>query len=258
MELIGLIPAGGSAKRMGKLACSKEIFPVGFDSNGYPKAISQHLLEKYQAAACKKVFFILREGKWDIPSYYGDGQDLEMDFGYLMLRHLYGVPYTIDQAYPFVKDARIMLGFPDMIYEPADVFAQLVDFHQSSQADLVLGLYQVENEYEASKSDMVAWDEQTDQIIDIQIKPAKTDRRFAWTNMVWGPSFTEFLHIFIKNDLAQRLQDPSLPEIHLSEIMLAAIKAGLSIKVKSFGQHSFLDVGTTPSMQKAWRRSFLS
>ncbi|MEL7534509.1 MAG: sugar phosphate nucleotidyltransferase [Bacteroidota bacterium] len=254
MELIGLIPAGGSAKRMGKLACSKEIFPVGFDEAGYPKAISQHLLEKYKAAACQKVYFVLREGKWDIPTYYGDGQDLGMDFGYLMLRHLHGVPYTVDQAYPFVKDAVVMLGFPDMLYEPADVFAQLVAYHQQSGADLVLGLYQVENEYEASKSDMVAWEESTGNIIDIQIKPPQTDRRYAWTNMVWGPAFTAFLHDFIAADLQKREEDTNMPEIHFSEILLAAIEAGLSLKVKTFGDQKFLDVGTLRSMKKAWKR----
>lgn len=254
MELIGLIPAGGSAKRLGRLACSKEIFPVGFDEQGRPKAISQHLLEKYQAAACQKVYFILREGKWDIPTYYGDGQDFGMDFGYLMLRHLYGVPYTVDQAYPFIKEARVMLGFPDMLYEPADVFAQLVALHQSSGADLVLGLYQVENEYEASKSDMVAWDKTTGDIIDIQIKPAQTDRRFAWTNMVWGPRFTNFLHEFIGSDLQKRQEDTNMPEIHFSEILLTAIEAGLRVKIKAFAEQKFLDVGTLKSMRTAWER----
>lgn len=254
MELIGLIPAGGSAKRMGKLACSKEIFPVGFEGDGRPKAISEHLLEKYRAANCDKVFFILREGKWDIPTYFGDGQDMGMDFGYLMLRHLYGVPYTIDQAYPFVKDARVMLGFPDMLYDPGDVFAQLVAFQESSKADLVLGLYEVENEYEASKSDMVAWDEASGEIVDIQIKPKKTDRRFSWINLVWGPRFTDFLHQYIAKDLSIRTQNPELPEIHFSEILLAAKEKGLSMKVKPFRDFQFLDVGTLPSMQKAWKR----
>ncbi|MEL6650519.1 MAG: dTDP-glucose pyrophosphorylase [Bacteroidota bacterium] len=254
MELIGLIPAGGAAKRMGKLACSKEIFPVGFEDDGRPKAISEHLLEKYRAAKCDKVFFVLREGKWDIPTYFGDGQDMEMDFGYLMLRHLYGVPYTIDQAYPFVKEARVMMGFPDMLYEPTDVFEQLLTYQESSEADLVLGLYEVENEYEASKSDMVDWDKKSGEIIDIQIKPAKTERRFSWINLVWGPRFTDFLHRYIAQDLEKRTQNPELPEIHFSEILLAAKIAGLSLRVKTFPGFRFLDVGTLPSMQKAWKR----
>ena len=28
MEIIGLIPAGGQAKRLGKIPCSKEIYPI--------------------------------------------------------------------------------------------------------------------------------------------------------------------------------------------------------------------------------------
>jgi len=33
----------------------------------------------------------------------------------------YGVPYTLDQAYPFVQNATIALGFPDITCEPEDL-----------------------------------------------------------------------------------------------------------------------------------------
>ena len=81
MEIIGLVPAGGSARRLGQIPCSKEIFPLGFAGEGKerrPKAVSEYLLDKYRAAGCEKVFFILRQGKWDIPAYYGDGHHLRL------------------------------------------------------------------------------------------------------------------------------------------------------------------------------------
>ncbi len=51
LDVVGLVPAAGEAKRLGKLPCSKELFPVGFHRVGdggqvNPKVVSQYLLEK--------------------------------------------------------------------------------------------------------------------------------------------------------------------------------------------------------------------
>ena len=66
-------------------------------------------------AGIRKAYFILREGKWDIPKYFGDGALVEMNLGYLMMRLPFGAPYTIDQAYSFCPCIRSSLfGFPDI------------------------------------------------------------------------------------------------------------------------------------------------
>ena len=82
MEIIGLIPAGGQATRLGKIPCSKEIFPLmknkpaNEDEAGI-KVISEYLINSYRIAGINNIYFILRRGKWDIPSYYGDGKDFD-------------------------------------------------------------------------------------------------------------------------------------------------------------------------------------
>ena len=108
-EIVGLIPAAGRATRIAPLPCSKEIYPVGFKTDGagnitVPKAVFHYLLDKMRLAGVTKTFIVLREGKWDIPAYLGDGTSFNMNLAYLMLGLPYGVPYTIDQAYPFIKD----------------------------------------------------------------------------------------------------------------------------------------------------------
>ncbi len=255
-EIIGLIPAGGSAKRLGNLPCSKEIFPVGFTGTGdqrRPRVVSQDLIEKYRAAGCRRTYVILRQGKWDIPAYYGDGQHLGMELAYLMLRHLYGVPYTLDQAYPFVREARVLLGFPDMLFEPLNVFGTLLEQQEKQEADLVLGLYTVADAYAASKSDMVDWNPATGELYDIQVKPVETPLRLSWINAVWGPAFTDFLHRFIATDLPLRQQDPQLPEIQLGNLFVAAARAGLRVRGHFFEGNHFLDIGTLPSLEKSWQ-----
>ena len=73
-----------------------------------------------------QAYIVLRPGKWDIPAYFGDGSILNMHLAYLMLGVPFGVPFTLDQAYPFVRYATVAFGFPDILFEPEDGFVQIV------------------------------------------------------------------------------------------------------------------------------------
>ena len=146
MEVIGLIPAGGVVKRLAPLPCSKEIYPVGFTESDNkrerrPKAVCQYLLEKMRFAGIRKAFVVLRSGKWDIPSYLGDGKMLDMQLAYLMMDLPYGPPYTLNQASPFVKDALVAFGFPDILFHGNDGFEKLLAHQKKTSADIVLGLF---------------------------------------------------------------------------------------------------------------------
>jgi len=77
-EVIGLIPAAGQAKRIAPMPMSKELFPIGFqiiddEQTARPKVVSHYLLEKFKYAGISKTFIVIRQGKWDIPAYFGDG-----------------------------------------------------------------------------------------------------------------------------------------------------------------------------------------
>ena len=148
-EIIGLLPAGGQATRLAPLPLSKELYPIGFylDSTNQPKpkVVSHYLLEKMRQAGVQKAFFILRPGKWDIPAYFGDGAWLKLPLGYLTVHTSHGVPFTVNQAYPFVCQARIIFGFPDILFQPEDAFVQLLAHQTKTQADIVLGLFPTEN-----------------------------------------------------------------------------------------------------------------
>jgi glucose-1-phosphate thymidylyltransferase len=107
-KIIGLIPAAGEAKRIAPLPCSKEIYPVSFEIDKVsklqsPKSACQYLIEKMNYGGVLKIYLILRKGKWDIPTYLGDGTKYGMHFAYLMMGNPF-VPYTLDQAYPFAKE----------------------------------------------------------------------------------------------------------------------------------------------------------
>ncbi len=262
LSLVGLIPAGGKATRISPLPLSKELFPVGFrgdiddvkKSNQAnratlrPKVVSHYLLEKMQLAGIDKAYFILRPGKWDIPAYFGDGAMLAMNLGYLIMGLPYGVPFTLDSAYPFVKNAVIALGFPDILFEPQDAFTQILKRLEASNADVVLGLFPTDKPYKAG---MVDFDD-TGKVISIIEKPPESDLRFMWGIAVWKPEFTEFLHeylIAVKEDINLS----KLPEIPIGNVIQAAISKGLRVEAEAFADGSYLDIGTPDDLIKAVR-----
>src|SRR2546427_9774691 len=160
-EVIGLIPAGGQANRIAPLPCSKELYPVGFRSidgeqGARPKVVCHYLLEKMRVAGITTAYIVLREGKWDIPTYLRDGAMLGMHFAYLMMDAPFGVPYTLDQAYPFVQDAVIAFGFADILFRSEDAFSRLLARKSASEADAVLGLFPADR---PEKVDMVEIDD---------------------------------------------------------------------------------------------------
>jgi glucose-1-phosphate thymidylyltransferase len=252
-QIIGLLPAGGQATRISPLPLSKELYPVGFQdfgvkSNWRPKVVSQYLLEKMQLAGIEEAYFILRPGKWDIPAYFGDGTMLSMNLGYLIMGLGYGVPFTLDQAYPFVQDAVIALGFPDILFQPEDAYVRILSRLEVSNADVVLGLFPTDK---PQKAGMVDFDDKGRVRVIIE-KPPQSDLRYMWGIAVWTPAFTQFLHEYLltlkaKSNLSQ------LPEIPIGDIIQAAIYKGFHVDAEAFSDGTYLDIGTPDDLVRAVR-----
>jgi glucose-1-phosphate thymidylyltransferase len=256
-DVIGLVPAAGSAKRLAPLPCSKELYPIGFfpwqPGSLRPKAVCHHLLERMRAAGVTRAYVVLRNGKWDIPAYLGDGKMFDMNLAYLMMDLPYGVPYTLDQAYPFVADATVALGFPDVLFEPGDAFVQLFKRLDRSRADVVLGLWHTPN---PQKMDMVEFGEDG-KVVAIHTKPLETQLKYAWMVAVWAPDFTRFMHErvqamreFYEGEGSRKEPGPR-GELFLGNVIQDAIDHGMSIESVIFPGHRCLDVGTVEDLMKA-------
>lgn len=259
MEKVGLIPAAGIAKRLGALAFSKELLPVIFSASKKEpklKAVSAYLLEKFHQAGVKKVYTVIRKGKWDIPNYYGDGSEIGIQLAYLIMAHPFGVPYTLDQAYPFVKSSKVFLGFPDILFEPENAYTVADAALKQNSADLMLGLYPVKDKRQMQKSDMVQF-ETHGRITQIVIKPEKTDLKFSWVFAIWKPDFTLFMHDYLKYDFAKRQKNSMQAEIHLGHVIQAAIEGGFSVFGHLFSDFHFIDVGNPDSFAQALRKYFI-
>jgi glucose-1-phosphate thymidylyltransferase len=200
-------------------------------------------------AGVRKAYFILRRGKWDIPAYFGDGSMLDMDLAYLMMRVPFGPPYTLDQAYPFVRNKTVAFGFPDILFDADDAFVKLLERQAATKADVVLGLFAVDQPW---TMDMVVVENGA--VRSIVIKPASTDLKWGWIIAVWTPVFTEFLHGHLIN-VSQGTDAPEnrvvRTELTVGEVFQSALSSGLRMESVQFPKSSYLDIGRPENLIQA-------
>ena len=254
-DIVGLIPAAGRGKRIAPLPCSKELYPVGFrpDAHGdlRPEVASTHLLDKFRRAGIGQAYFILRDGKWDIPAYFGDGRIVGLNIAYVVIDGSIGPPDTLDRAYPFTADKTVAFGFPDILFGPDDVFVRLLEHLRRNRVDIVLGCFPGDD---VRQLDMLDIDEHG-QIRSIDLKPQSSSLRFTWICAVWSPGFSQFMHETVERErathardaLAFRGIDPQ-GDLPVGAVIRAAIENGLKVHGVTFPDQRFIDIGTPENL----------
>ncbi|MEZ5652245.1 MAG: NTP transferase domain-containing protein [Burkholderiaceae bacterium] len=257
---IAVIPAAGRATRLGELPCSKELLPVGFfEHRGRirPKPVSRYLLEQFFRSGCRRVVFVVREQKWDIARYYGCGADLGMSVGYAMMDEPYGPPFTIAQALPFVGEAPVMTGFPDILLDPPDAFAQAWRALGESDADVMLGTFPAgPGDVTDLVSGPLAPGSRHGSVARLEPKeddPVWSDDCDTWLFAIWRGRFSHFMVDALAQLRARaRAAVPgSEPEWPLGTVMAMALADGLRIERLHFPAGRFLDVGAPDRLARA-------
>lgn len=256
-DIVGIIPAAGFATRVASLLdCSKEIYPITL-ADGSSRVVSSFLMESLKYANAHKSYVILRSGKWDIPEYFSNGYQPEMQLAYIVSEPTPGVPFTIDKAFPFIKESTVLLGFPDIIFKPVNAYRKMLEHQQNSGADLILGLFKTAK---PEKADMVEFDG-AGKLKDIVIKPEQTHLVYTWIMAAWSPLFTHFLHDSLTNKTASRSDKNNATdtgELHIGDVVRDAIKAGIKTSYVTFDEGLFLDIGTPEDLGKATNEQLIN
>ncbi len=260
MPTVGLIPAGGQASRLGRLPGSKELLPVGFrrtrDGDISPSVALQHLLDHMADAEVESAYVLLRQGKWDVPTYFGSGDEAGLPLAYLTGEPTGSVPETIDRAFPFVAEARVAFGFPDVLFEPKGAFRRLLEHQESTGADVVLGLFPAPD---CRITDMVELDDEG-RVRRIEVRPRTSDLAFNWLLAVWTPTFTRFLHDELHQQLTKEAAAGAKPaaernlEFQLGTLFARALHRRMDVRGVPFPHGGFLDIGTPENLAEAQRR----
>lgn len=247
--VIGLVPAAGCARRLPPTPCSKEIYPINFALGDSGPSVAAHsLLRRMRQGGATYAYIVLRDGKWDIPAFLRSGRAVDLPLGYLMMEEPYGVPFTLNQAYPFVQESTVIMGFPDILFQPSTAYARLLGRQKKTGADMVLGLFPARR---PAKMDMVEFEE-SGQVRSIIIKPDETSLQYAWIIATWRPAFTEYLSRYTNKILEKRRVDSSpRRETYIGHVIQEAIRDGLNVESVVFPEGSYFDIGTPDALAEA-------
>ncbi len=257
-KIVGLIPCAGKGTRLGTLPFSKELYPIEFnqiEGKQNVEVVSSYLINHMRDAGVNDFHIIIKEGKWDIPTYFSKIANWNLNFCYHITNVDFGVPFSINMAYPFIKDKIVCLGFPDILFKPKKVFNQLL-LKLSSKKDIsvVLGVMPIDR---PDKWDMIEYDSHN-KIKRIVIKSSNVKLlKYGWFNAVWNSEFTEYLNSYVSNLLNEKSAiDLKNSEIYLGDVIREAIEDGYNVETVIFGNGTCLDIGTPEDLQLA--RLFLS
>jgi glucose-1-phosphate thymidylyltransferase len=246
-QLIGLVPAAGRGTRLGGIAGSKEMVPVPTAGSGASAPVSAQLLRCLAEAGVERAYVVLRTGKWDLPEYYAAHPPTRGPrLAYLMTPGTASIPATLDLAYPFALRSTVVLGFPDSCFQPRDALRRAVERHRAGSAAVTLALFPSDR---PDKTDMVELD--GDRVSGFRVKPGACELRFTFGAAVWGPDFTDFLHRFLA--ARERTSDPaaeSESELQISQVLGAALRAGLAIDAEPSPSGRYVDLGTPDDLHR--------
>ena len=126
----GIIPAAGKGSRIQPLAFSKELLPVGGESDGElerPRAVSDYLVERLVIGGATRICFVISARKSDILEYYG-GEAHSAHVCYVVQPQPAGLCDAIFRALPLIHPSDpVLVGLPDTIWYPEDGLRQLPD-----------------------------------------------------------------------------------------------------------------------------------
>ena len=203
------------------------------------------LLNAFAAAGISETFIIIRDGKWDIPRFFGDGERYGLNIAYLMMNLPWGTPFTLDQAWPFIRGKNVAMGFPDMQFQPQDIFSRMLQQLDGSEGDIILGLIPQQR---ADKWDMAAFDDKM-RITEIVIKQSDCTLTHCWFAAVWSPRFSDFMHQHLAA-LAAEKDLAALSEIYFWTMLQAARREGFCIKGELFANGDVIDLGTPDDLRR--------
>lgn len=207
------------------------------------------LLDRMAASGIESVCVVLRRGKWDLADRLAERGDRPPRLAYVVTGPTRSIPETLDRARPWVWGRQVLLGFPDVVFEPDDAVRRLAEARRRTGADLSLALFPSDR---PDKTDMVELD--GERVVGFRIKPGPCELEHTWILAAWGDRFTAFLGDFLERTRGDPPPGSPLPELQISQVMAAALLDGLTIGACVVPEGRFIDVGTPEDLARAGGR----
>lgn len=246
---IGLVPAAGRAARLGEPVSSKELLRVWRSAEGAePEPAIGCLLRSFTTAGLATAVVAVRPGKEDIRRMLGDAAQDGLRLEYVDVGETPSPASTAARALIGRQDRTVVLGFPDVLFEPPEAARRLLDaLGASDEAGVVLGLFPHPRSRRADIVEVAS----DDRVRSVSREGNHADANWTWGLAAWRPAFTSLLVAAVAEsgtDAAGR----GAPD--LGDLLQRAIAGGMRVIGRVVSDAPFLDIGTPEGLEEARRR----
>jgi glucose-1-phosphate thymidylyltransferase len=240
----GLLPAAGMGRRLGRHRFIKELFPLVEHRAGEllePRPVCDFTLERMAVAGATRAVVVIAPHKVELLRML-EGETHGMALAYAVQSTPEGLPHAVRCAAPWLRDDVVVLGLPDTLVFPVDALARARARLDAEGADLVLGVFPVDEPERLGPVD-VAPDGTVRRVLD---KPGHREIANSWGVAAWSARFTEFVCRWDEAEAARRSSERALG--HAFE---AARVAGLRVRAETFADGRMIDIGTAAGLRHA-------
>lgn len=137
----GLIPAAGMGTRLKPYtnAIPKELLPVG------GKAVIEHVIDAFREADITDITIVVGWKKNAILDYLGSGKRMGVNLTYVVQDERLGLADAIYTGRNIIGDSTFAVILGDNFFYPKTFMRDLKEFHQQQDADVTLGVTDVED-----------------------------------------------------------------------------------------------------------------
>lgn len=236
-KVIGILPAGGEAKRLQPLRYPKELLPIAFASEPgiakvRPIPVAEFSLRALGGAGIHQCCIVIADWKTELVKYFGDGSDFGLSIMYVNQTAARGLPSAIDLCFPWVEESAVCLCLPDTVFDPHDSVRTLIDDFWTQKSDLMLGIFPTLHPERLGPVRLNG----DGTVVEVLDKPKETDLRNTWGMAVWSPNFSTLLHEAIGREQGES-------KVPLGDYFQRAIACGLRVHGRYFSTGHYHDVG---------------
>jgi glucose-1-phosphate thymidylyltransferase len=234
-KYFGLIPAAGLATRMRPFRYPKELLPVYYEfvdegTHIRPKLLIENCLESLAMAGVHNTYIIVPDWKPEIMRYLEDGKLFNHHIAYLYNSKALGLADALLSGYEWLHDKHVCFAMPDTVFSPVDTFQKLINELERTSADLVLGVFPIDQPQHFAPVEFNSEGE----VLSIEDKPLVPKFKNTWGTAVWSPAFWQFF-----NNHAKTLE----PGVSISDTFDKAAKNGLKVQCVYFADGWYKDIG---------------
>jgi len=224
--ITGIVPAAGLGTRMPHLAYAKELLPVS------GRAVIDFSLDQLRTAGVAQCAAVVSDRKPELIRHLQTTGGLAMHLVYQDVPA--GLASAVALGLPDAGAACLLL--PDTVIRPADALRRVRTMYETSEADLVLGVFPTARARELGPVRLT----DDGRVTQVQDKPAHTDLANSWGMAVWGPRFSDMLRGAVARDPATNLG-----------LLFHAATAAMRVRGVWFADGAFHDTGTPEGLRAA-------